>query len=112
MFEIENIEDLSIVKVNMDHLDALNAKDLTIQLGNAAELTDKVILDLGNVTFIDSSGLGAIIGFLRSLHEKEGNLKICRVTPHVKVLFKAVRLMQMIDIFDSIDEARKSYKRK
>lgn len=71
-----------------------------------------LILDLTNVQFIDSSGLGKIIASLRIFREKGGEMRICSVRPPVQVLFTMVRLSEIVGIDADADastlELRKS----
>jgi len=69
-----------------------------------------VILDLSEVQFVDSSGCGAILGYLRQLNSAGGDLKLCTVSKPVRSLFELVRLHRILDIFNTRDEAAKSYK--
>ncbi|MDC7221175.1 MAG: STAS domain-containing protein [Spirochaetales bacterium] len=76
-------------------------EELDAQLANR----DKVILDLGNVHFMDSTGLGIIVSALRTMNEKKGALAICSITPAVKVLFDMVRMSQIASLYASREEA-------
>ena len=63
----------------------------------------RLILDLSEVQFIDSSGLGKIVAALRAFRERGGDLRICGAQAPVEVLFTMVRLGDIVGIY--ADEA-------
>ncbi len=66
---------------------------------------ENVSLDLSNVAFVDSSGLGAILSCVRDLTASGGDLKICSVQQRVMVMFDLVRLPKIIGIYTDVDTA-------
>lgn len=94
-----------ILTIETDHLDALNSDEIKKNMISSSEGAGKVILGLGNVTFIDSSGLGAILTVFRSITGRGGSMVISNARESVKVLFKLVRLSHMIQVFDDESEA-------
>jgi len=88
-----------------EHLDALNSEEIKKKMVDSIEGSGKVVLNLGKITFIDSSGLGVILTLFRQIKENNGAMVICSVKDSVKVLFKLVRLSHMIPIFDTEEEA-------
>lgn len=70
---------------------------------------NKVVLDLGGVTYIDSSGVGMIAGKLRTVRESGGDLKLVRLTSRGQRLFGMMRLYIAFETFDDDDTAVKSF---
>jgi anti-sigma B factor antagonist len=64
-----------------------------------------VVLDLSQVRFVDSSGLGSILSCLRQMNAKGGELNLCGITKQVRALFDLVRMHRIFDIYDTRDEA-------
>jgi anti-sigma B factor antagonist len=64
-----------------------------------------VVLDMGELSFVDSSGLGAILSFTRQLASKGGELKLCNLQKPVRALVQLVRLHRVLDILNTRDEA-------
>ena len=64
-----------------------------------------VVVDLGGVDFLDSSGLGAIIALLKRVSERGGDMKIARLQKKVRMVFEITRAYKVFDIFDSVEEA-------
>lgn len=57
-----------------------------------------LILDLANVSYIDSIGIGVLIATHNSLKSSGGKLKIINASEDIKNLFKTMRLDKHIDI--------------
>ena len=60
---------------------------------------------MSELTFVDSSGCGALLSCLRKVKEAQGDLFLCRVSSQVRDLFKVVRMDQVFRIFDSREGA-------
>jgi anti-anti-sigma factor len=67
----------------------------------------KILLDLSDVEFIDSSGLGAIVSSLKALGGK-GDFAICCLKETVSSLFRLTRMDRIFQIFASEEEALKT----
>jgi anti-sigma B factor antagonist len=64
----------------------------------------RIVLDLSEVDFIDSSGLGAIVSSLKTLGS-DGDLVICGIRETVMGLFKITRMNRVFQIFANESEA-------
>ncbi|MFB1050441.1 anti-sigma F factor antagonist [Paraliobacillus sp. JSM ZJ581] len=60
-----------------------------------------VILNLGELTFMDSSGLGVILGRYKELKQIKGEMIVCSISPAVKRLFELSGLFKIIRLEDS-----------
>lgn len=96
---------VKILTLEIDHLDALNSEELKKKLINQTEGTEKIVINMDLVEFVDSSGLGVILTLYRHINEQGGTMVLACVTDTVKVLFKLVRLSHIIQVFDSEFEA-------
>ncbi|HYJ92197.1 MAG TPA: STAS domain-containing protein [Pyrinomonadaceae bacterium] len=63
----------------------------------------KVLLNLSNVTYIDSSGLGELVAGYTSVSKSGGELKLLNLTDRVKDLMMITKLLTVFDAYD--DEA-------
>ena len=63
----------------------------------------KILLNLGDVTYIDSSGIGELIGAFTSVRNKGGEMKLLNLTKKVHDLLQITKLYTVFDIRD--DEA-------
>ena len=69
----------------------------------------RVVLDLGSVKFMNSSGLGMLIGGLTTMKKAEGHLKLANVTEKIESLLIITKLIKIFESFDSVDDAVKSF---
>ncbi len=65
----------------------------------------KILFDLGEVRFIDSAGLGLLIGSLRRAAEAGGDLKLCGLNAYLMALFKLVNLQRILKTYESREAA-------
>ena len=59
-----------------------------------------LVLDLENLTFMDSSGIGVLLGRLRMLQERGGTLSVMNMQPSVEKLFRLSGLHRVIAVLD------------
>ena len=69
-----------------------------------------VIVDLAEVKFMNSSGLGMLIGALTTVRNAGGNLKLARASEKIEQLLVVTKLVTVFEHFDSVDEALGSFK--
>ncbi|MFZ5518994.1 MAG: STAS domain-containing protein [Candidatus Zhuqueibacterota bacterium] len=69
----------------------------------------RIVLDFENVKWINSPGIGALIKWLCILREHGGDLRITHAEGKVKDYLKITKLMDVIKIFDSPQDAVNSY---
>ena len=108
--ESEKRADFLVVTPGEKRLEASNApvfKNRMLEL--VAQGNSRIILDLGRVDFVDSSGLSAILSLLKALGE-EGEMAICGPNPKVTTLFRLTRLDRILKIFPTPEEALADYR--
>jgi len=64
-----------------------------------------IVLHLGEVGFIDSSGLGTIVRTLTSIRQAHGDLKLCNVPEHVRKVLELSHLTKLFDTHESEEKA-------
>jgi anti-sigma B factor antagonist len=64
-----------------------------------------LIADLGEVDFLDSTGLGALVGGLRRLREDGGSLALVITTPPILRIFQITGLTKVFDTWPSVTDA-------
>lgn len=69
-----------------------------------------VLLNLAQVSYVDSAGLGAIVSAYTTMTREGGSLKLANVTKKLQDLLSITKLLTVFDTFDSEDEALRSYK--
>ncbi len=87
-------------------IDLTQAPKLRMLLdGKAQAKCPVLILDITEVTFIDSSGLSVLSGYQRTVSEFGGMLLFAGARPEVRELFQVLCLDQFFRLFDSVDTA-------
>jgi len=84
-----------------DSFDALAVEDLRQDFDDLATQELDVVLDFGQVTFIDSSGLGAIVFLFKRLRALNKNLKLVNTTGQPLQLLQYLRIDKVIEMTDS-----------
>jgi anti-sigma B factor antagonist len=64
-----------------------------------------IVLDLGAVDFVDSSGLGTMVRALTSTRQVHGELKLCNVPPHLRKVLELSHLSTLFETHDSEENA-------
>jgi anti-sigma B factor antagonist len=94
--------------------------DITMGTGDDEKLRDKVValmdgghlklvLDLGGVAYMDSSGLGQLIQVHTMASRKGGALKLLHATKRLKDLLVVTKLLLVFDAFDTEQEVLASF---
>ena len=64
-----------------------------------------LIIDLSGVDFVDSVGLGVVVGALKRARTHGGDLLVVGVAERIRKLFEITRLDEIIDLYPSVTEA-------
>ena len=70
----------------------------------------KVLLNLAQVNYVDSAGLGAIVAAYTTVTRDGGSLKLANVTKRLQDLLSITKLLTVFETFDSEDEGVRSFK--
>ena len=108
-YEIKKNADITVFKLNESRFDAsiagLVKGEFTIMLHT--EEVSKLVLDLSEVEYCDSSGLSAILLAFRILHSNEGHIRLASPTKNVKTLIEISQLDRILPICNTVSEAVK-----
>ncbi|WP_088240898.1 STAS domain-containing protein [Calothrix rhizosoleniae] len=86
-------------------LDATTSQELRSQITECVDNGIKIILvDFADVTFMDSSGLGALVLAFKGLRAAENQLFICSVNEQIKILFELTGMDKVFTIFANQDQ--------
>ena len=106
---VEQLNGVAVAAVPVDELDASNSSEFKRDIAPLLQSQNKLVLDLGQLRFVDSSGLGAMLSCLRQLSAKGGDLKLCDMSKQVRGLFELVRMHRIFEIYDTREEAVRAF---
>lgn len=106
---IEKTGTVTVVVLPGETLDANNSKEFRASLDPVLNENEKVLFDMGDMRFVDSSGCGALLSCLRTLSTRGGDLKLCNVSKPLRSLFELIRMHRIVDIFNTREEALRSF---
>ena len=87
-------------------IDLHSAPQLRAELVKAAESArPRIVVDLADVTFIDSTGIGVLVGGLKRAREKGGSLAFSSVQPRVKRVLEITGLLRALPLYASREAA-------
>lgn len=69
----------------------------------------RILMDLPDLTYISSAGIGSFIDVIRDVRQKGGDIRFCRMGPKVKRVFDLLDMDDFFSFFESFDEALGSY---
>jgi len=100
------VEDgVAVVGFIRDSLDASNSKLFREEMVPVLMMHKRILLDLADLQFVDSSGLGAMLSCLRAVNGDGGQLVLCGMTKPVRTLFELVRMHRIFDVYANRHEA-------
>jgi len=70
----------------------------------------KIVLDLGKVKWINSSGLGSLIAAMTSVKNKGGDMRLANITEKVESVFMITQLIKVFKTYETVDRAVSSFK--
>jgi anti-sigma B factor antagonist len=70
-----------------------------------SEGTKNVVIDLSKVKWLNSSGLGALMGALTTLRGEGGDLKLANTSDKIESLLMITKLMSIFETYETIDKA-------
>ena len=102
---IEHIGEVVVVGVQGDHLDMGNAETFVDTISPTLETATNILLDMRQLQFVDSAGLGALMACRRLLSSSGGELTLCGMSKKVRSVFDISRMHRLFRIAASLEEA-------
>ncbi len=99
-----------VVECREENLDASNVRDFRESMQAIMKNQTKVVLDMSQMKFVDSSGLGALISCLRDANSRKGDFRLCSMSTSVRALFELMRMHRVFSIHDSVAAAVASFR--
>ncbi|MBB4266593.1 STAS domain-containing protein [Roseospira visakhapatnamensis] len=97
MMQVERDDDVIVITVDAARLDAGSATAFHHGASQALKNEKKAVFDLSAVGFMDSTGVGALVGVTKTMR-KGGGIAVCGLTPAVKTVFTLLRMDMMFKV--------------
>jgi anti-sigma B factor antagonist len=102
-----------IVLAPTGRLDITTAWQFRLKLQECiSRVSPHVVVNLGQVNFIDSSGLTSLVAGMRDADKVQGTFRICNVHPEAKLVFEVTMMDSVFEIFETEAEALEGVPRK
>ncbi|MDZ7724944.1 MAG: STAS domain-containing protein [candidate division KSB1 bacterium] len=99
-------DDVVVLKLSGEMMGGPDATALNDKLHELIESGNlKVVVDLSLVSWVNSSGLGILIGALTTIRNAGGELVIASVTDRIQRLLQITKLDKVFDIYDVVESA-------
>jgi len=110
-FKSRESKGITVIELTGNVMGGPDATSLNEQLHKLIdENKKKVIVDLEEVKFINSSGLGMLIGGLTTLRNSGGELKLARASKKIEELLKMTKLSTVFDVHKTVNDAIAAFK--
>ena len=102
----ETREGQTILLLKEDRLDAHNSGELRSKILGLLDAGEQhMIVDLAGVSFIDSSGLGALLSGYKNANLRSASFVLAGLQPRVQSMFELTRLHRVFEIFPTVEDA-------
>ncbi len=109
MIELNRISDRVIIARFTENIKKLNVviaanvkKELTTVIENGC---NNLVIDLSNISFIDSSGFGALVTIFNHAKNRGSRVLLTNIAAETMELVKVTKLDQVFDLYASVDDA-------
>ena len=109
-FRSRPVGDITVVECSGRIVEGAESAQLQQHLNDLLPVHPYILLHLGDVDFIDSSGIGLLVRFLARVQNTRGNLKMCAVSPKISQVLRITKLNTIFDAYES--EARRCLEEK
>jgi anti-sigma B factor antagonist len=110
-FTTKDVKGVTVIALSGN---VMGGPDATVLNQQVHQLLDagarKVVIDLADVQFVNSSGLGMLIGSLTTMRNAGGDLKIARASKKIQTLIEVTRLHSVFDMYKTVNDAIASFR--
>lgn len=106
--KFENLDN-SLVVTLMGELDHHSAEEVRVKIDDRVDRNNisNLILDFSGVTFMDSSGIGVIIGRYKKMSLRKGEISIVAINRNIKRVFELSGIFKIIKTYEKIEDVLK-----
>ena len=110
MIYLERQDNIDIVKFSINKINALVSEEIRDNISKIFDQSNvKMIVHLGGVEYIDSSGFGCLLSLMRTSRDSYSQMKIVCPEPSVMSLFETLHLQTVFEIYGNLDDCIKSF---
>ncbi len=103
--DVTKLQDWVVLRIGEARLDAHNSNELKDTIQKHLDKGDtRLVIDLSQVRFIDSSGLGALLSGYKNANLHQGKMVLAQLQPRVESMFELTRLNRVFDIFPAVED--------
>jgi anti-sigma B factor antagonist len=103
--ETRRVGDLIVIKCAGRIVEGPEATQLKEKVTESMERWPYIVLDVADVQFVDSAGLGLLVRLFTRAHSAHGSLKLCAVSARLNEVLRATRLQNVLEAYPSESEA-------
>lgn len=108
--EIEKLDDVNVIRFQGRLALGDNEEVLSREIDRLLQDGERsILIDLGEVDYIDSNGLGELVASSRRAREVEGSIKLLRPQERIRQTLQLSMLLPLFEVYDSEDEALASF---
>jgi len=104
-FHTRNVDDVTVVTCSGQLVAGPETAAFEAHLDGLIAVHPRILLHLGDVTFVDSGGLGMLVRYLTRAQNASGALRICAVSPIVDRVLTVTRLKPVLQPFETEAQA-------
>lgn len=104
VMEIYRVNDIKVIKISGE-IDFDNFQDVGKKIRSNLQNTKKVIIDLEELTYLNSMGLSEIIKVYKKSKENDTKLILCSLNENIHKLFRITKINKLINICTSQQDA-------
>jgi anti-sigma B factor antagonist len=101
----------TVVRLTLTGCEAIDSANAAAVKAKALELLGSapdVVVDLSGVEFLDSAGVGVLVGLFRNSRVHGGRARFCGLTPGVRSVLELIQLDRIFELYDDVETAIRS----
>jgi anti-sigma B factor antagonist len=108
--DVRQIGNISIVEP-VGYINAHTAKNFENVLQDLVEKKqNRIVINCRGLEYVASAGLGVIMGFIDTIRDDQGDIRMCNINETVRNIFDVLGFTQLYSIFDTEDGAVTSFR--
>ncbi len=91
-----------------DAIDCANAAEVKAEALRLLREEPDAVIDLSCVDYLDSAGVGVLVGLFKNARLRGGRARFCGLTPGVRSVLEILQLDRIFEIYDDVETAARS----